>query len=69
MPWTSTSTATPPATRWRGERMDYELGVWTLCAQEERARRLAGARVHCATFPRETLETFEATDDFAAGLQ
>jgi hypothetical protein len=22
--------------------MDYELGVWTLCAQEERARRLAG---------------------------
>jgi hypothetical protein len=21
--------------------MDYELGVWTLCAQEERARRLA----------------------------
>jgi len=27
------------ATRWRGERMDYELGVWALCNQEERARR------------------------------
>ena len=26
------------ATRWRGERMDYELGVWVLCSQEERAR-------------------------------
>jgi hypothetical protein len=27
------------ATRWRGERMDYELGVWVLCQQKERARR------------------------------
>ena len=27
------------ATRWRGERMDYELGVWVLCHQEERAQR------------------------------
>ena len=26
------------ATRWRGERMDYELGVWVLCRQAERAR-------------------------------
>ncbi len=26
------------ATRWRGERMDYELGVWVLCQQVERAR-------------------------------
>jgi hypothetical protein len=26
------------ATRWRGERMDYDLGIWTLCQQEERAR-------------------------------
>jgi hypothetical protein len=26
------------ATRWRGERMDYELGVWVLCNQAERAR-------------------------------
>jgi hypothetical protein len=26
------------ATRWRGERMDYELGVWILCNQVNRAR-------------------------------
>jgi hypothetical protein len=26
------------ATRWRGERMDYDLGVWVLCQQAERAR-------------------------------
>jgi hypothetical protein len=26
------------ATRWRGERMDYELGVWVLCRQHERAQ-------------------------------
>ena len=25
------------ATRWRGERMDYELGVWALCVQVNRA--------------------------------
>ena len=29
------------ATRWRGERMDYELGVWVLCNQANRAARLA----------------------------
>ena len=28
------------ATRWRGERMDYELGVWILCQQVEHARRI-----------------------------
>jgi hypothetical protein len=27
------------ATRWRGERMDYELGVWILCQRVEHARR------------------------------
>jgi Domain of unknown function (DUF222)/HNH endonuclease len=27
------------ATRWRGERMDYDLGVWVLCQQAERGRR------------------------------
>jgi Domain of unknown function (DUF222)/HNH endonuclease len=27
------------ATRWRGERMDYELGVWVLCQQANRARK------------------------------
>ena len=26
------------ATRWRGERMDYELGVWVLCKQANHAR-------------------------------
>jgi hypothetical protein len=26
------------ATRWRGERMDYDLGVWVLCNQARRAR-------------------------------
>jgi HNH endonuclease len=29
------------ATRWRGERMDYELGVWMLCNQVIRARSAA----------------------------
>jgi Domain of unknown function (DUF222)/HNH endonuclease len=62
------------ATRWRGERMDYELGVWTLCAQEERARRLAGGSSESRDVSAETFETFEtfvdeANDDFAAGLQ
>ena len=27
------------ATRWRGERMDYDLGVWVLCQQAARTRR------------------------------
>jgi hypothetical protein len=27
------------ATRWRGERMDYDLGVWVLCQQAARAHR------------------------------
>jgi hypothetical protein len=27
------------ATHWRGERMDYDLGVWALCNQANRARR------------------------------
>ncbi len=31
---------TTAATRWRGERMDYELGVWVLCAQAGRERQL-----------------------------
>ncbi|HXI77506.1 MAG TPA: DUF222 domain-containing protein, partial [Steroidobacteraceae bacterium] len=29
------------ATRWRGERMDYELGVWVLCQQAARGRNTA----------------------------
>ena len=27
------------ATRWRGERMDYELGVWVLCQEHARAQQ------------------------------
>ena len=29
------------ATRWRGERMDYDLGVWVLCNQARRAKQAA----------------------------
>jgi hypothetical protein len=32
------------ATRWRGERMDYHLGVWVLCSQANRAARHAGGQ-------------------------
>ena len=28
---------TTAATRWQGESMDYELGVWVLCNQKRRA--------------------------------
>jgi hypothetical protein len=28
------------ATRWRGERMDYHLGVWVLCNHANHARRI-----------------------------
>ncbi len=31
-------------TRWRGERMDYELGVWVLCSQAARARNTGASR-------------------------
>ncbi len=31
---------TTAATRWRAERMDYELGVWVPCAQAGRAQQL-----------------------------
>jgi len=30
------------ATRWRGERMDYDLGVWVLCQQAARGPKIAG---------------------------
>jgi hypothetical protein len=39
------------ATRWRGERMDYELGVWILCNQVIRARE---AGQHDCDVPAET---------------
>jgi Domain of unknown function (DUF222) len=34
------------ATRWRGERMDYELGVWVLCQEHARAQH-APAQAEC----------------------
>jgi hypothetical protein len=37
------------ATRWRGERMDYELGVWVLCQQAARAQRTRDSRVSSAS--------------------
>jgi hypothetical protein len=37
------------ATRWRGERMDYELGVWILCQRVERARRIRDSGVSSAS--------------------
>ena len=36
-------------TRWRGERMDYELGVWVLCQQAARARRIRDGGVPVAS--------------------
>jgi hypothetical protein len=43
------------ATRWRGERMDYDLGVWILCNQAARARSSGGVS---AETPRESHPTF-----------
>jgi hypothetical protein len=44
------------ATRWRGERMDYDLGVWVLCNQANRARR-AQEDVAAGTSDAETTDT------------
>jgi hypothetical protein len=33
-----TNVAFSPRTRWQGEHMDYDLGVWVLCNQINRAR-------------------------------
>jgi hypothetical protein len=41
------------ATRWRGERMDYDLGVWVLCQKTKRAR--GKYDVPAETFPTESL--------------
>jgi hypothetical protein len=46
------------ATRWCGERMDYDLGVWVLCNQEIRARHAAnpfgGVAAHAERVAAET---------------
>ena len=52
------------ATRWRGERMDYELGVWVLCQQHARAQQ-APAQHKRAPAEREAAD-HEAADHEAA---
>ena len=44
-------------TRWRGERMDYDLGVSVLCNQAERARRPRSGEA-----PDVSAETFDGND-------
>ena len=55
------------ATRWRGERMDYELGVWILCQQVERARwirdRGAPSTSHVSNVSHVSAETSDAVVD------
>ncbi|MDP8983819.1 MAG: HNH endonuclease [Pseudomonadota bacterium] len=46
------------ATRWAGERMDYELGVWTLCGQEQRARLRPSAGAQANSSRNVSAETF-----------
>ena len=41
------------ATRWRGERIDYELGVWGLCHQAERAREHSDVHLDVSAETRE----------------
>jgi hypothetical protein len=55
------------ATRWRGERMDYDLGVWVLCNQARRAREERD--VSAETFDEEhdaSAETLDQEDDVSA---
>jgi Domain of unknown function (DUF222)/HNH endonuclease len=55
------------ATRWRGERMDYELGVWVLCNQARRSREQRD--VSAETFDEEhdaSAETLDQEDDVSA---
>jgi hypothetical protein len=47
------------ASRWRGERMDYDLGVWVLCNQAKRARH---AREECDV----AAETFDEENSVSA---
>ena len=45
------------ATLWRGERMDYELGVWVLCQQADRARSHDGASLNGTSLDDVSAET------------
>jgi hypothetical protein len=49
---------TTAATRWRGERMDYDLGVWVLCEKVRLARDGAEADDQCDV-PAETCANFK----------
>jgi hypothetical protein len=52
------------ATRWRGERMDYELGVWVLCVQQQRARKHEATDVSAETsYSAETPDSEETCAD------
>ena len=50
------------ATRWRGERMDYELGVWVLCQQAARGRRACEGGVSNAANTTNTTNTADAAN-------
>jgi hypothetical protein len=45
------------ATRWRGERMDYEIGVWVLCNQANRARRKNGVSAETSAAARRATDS------------
>ena len=54
--------STTAACRWTGERMDYDLGVWVLCNQVERAKsRSAPGAENSGDVSAETSEEFSAT--------
>jgi hypothetical protein len=55
------------ATRWLGERMDYDLGVWILCNQANRAREEQDVSAEtCDQEDDDFAETFEEEDDVSA---
>jgi Domain of unknown function (DUF222)/HNH endonuclease len=51
------------ATRWRGERMNYELGVWILCQRVERARRIGQGGASSLSGTSNTSGTSNASND------
>jgi hypothetical protein len=53
------------ATRWRGERMDYDLGVWVLCQPHAGARDIAAdasVDVSAETFDRARWQSQDELD-------
>jgi hypothetical protein len=55
------------ATRWLGERMDYDLGVWILCNQANRAREEQDVSAEtCDQEDDDSAETFDEEDDVSA---